>query len=89
MFKSHKKYAQNVLEFCDKPFSPASLYSGFLEIPLARFDEVEAKILALRNFLSEVSNEKNLKRSKDLNKIMVFQFDLNLFPVFEKNVIKK
>jgi predicted transcriptional regulator len=82
----HKHYARSFINFCENMRSPSLFTSGFVEIPRAQFTETATKLLEIRNWLLQFSQETNGKSKSRLDETLVFQFDINLVPAIQKEL---
>jgi hypothetical protein len=78
--KLHKETTQNFLDYINNPSSPMTYHSGLLQIKKGQFMSVALQIIALRNWLLEISEENTINRNNE-ETYRLMQFDLNLFPV--------
>lgn len=82
----HQEYTSNLQRSLCRQTKPRLLLSGFVNLPTERFDEIKSKFLILRNSLIEIEKEFDSTR-KDFEGVL-FQFDLNMFPIIENNLLE-
>lgn len=76
----HTSYSKNLIEFLESPKRPFTLNSGYIPLSEENYKVSLNRILALRNLIFDYSKE---DLSKDLDKLRLYQIDLNLFPLTE------
>jgi uncharacterized protein (TIGR02147 family) len=84
----HEQYADSFMNFTRAAQAPCMYNAGFFEIPRSEFMAIARKFLELRNWLAdyvESTREKGKGRTTDT---LVFQLDLNLFTIFDKDSVK-
>lgn len=80
----HKDAAINFLEFINKPQSPSTYHSRVIAIPKDQFMPIAMKIIELRNWIDEISNQHIIDSKAPEQTSRLMQLDLNLFPI-QKN----
>lgn len=80
----HKDAAINFLEFINNPQSPSTYHSRIIAIPKGQFMPIAIKIIELRNWIDEISNQHVADSQEPEKTSRLMQLDLNLFPV-QKN----
>jgi len=86
----HQAFARSSVNYYNHNPGPATLNCGFIELPRARFKEITEKMLAFRNWLLDYASDYEAHNKRErLDETLVFQFDLNLFPVMNKALAKK
>lgn len=76
----HQKYAENFLDFINNPKSPSTYNSGFVEVKKEQFMPIALRIIELRNFIMEISEE----NQRDLNPTeprRMMQMNLDFFSI--------
>lgn len=81
----NRKYAENFIRFSQAMQGPALYNSGLIEIPRSEFMNMAKKILDFRNWIIEVSRETVEAPKEKIDDTYLFQIDLNLFSVIDKN----
>ena len=83
---AQKAYAKGYQDFLDDRYAPWTDLFGTVLIPRDRLPEVYDRLAGIRNYLYEIRGQTLLK---DPNaKFEVFQFSINLFSVFRRNLTK-
>lgn len=86
----HQDFAKSTVAFYSHFQGPTTLNCGFVELSRSRFPEIQDKLLAFRNWLLDYSMEYATHNPKKrLDETLLFQFDLNLFPVLDKKLAKQ
>lgn len=85
-FKIHQAFADNYKKLIDPPVSPGFVNSNLIFLHPEKVKEVYEKLFAFRNWLQEMSADEIEKPSAP--DLLLFQFDLNLLPIFEKEEAK-
>ena len=85
----HRQYSQNFMDFIDFFQSPSMFNSGFVEIARKDFMSIASKMLDMRNDLIAYSKKANKFSKPSPWQSLVFQFDINLFPMLDKSKEKK
>jgi hypothetical protein len=75
----HKQFAMNFINYWSNPQAPFCLNSAFVRLPLAGIDTVKSRMVMLRNWLFDL--DEALSKSAKPEPSLVFQLDLNLFPI--------
>lgn len=83
----HKHFAESFIQFCDDPQGPALFNSVLLELPKEKFPELADQIIALRNWFQNLAIETFNSKINNTDDTFVFQLDLNLFPIIDKDAI--
>lgn len=78
----HVQYAQNFVTYCDYRLGPATMNSFFKTIPRSRFIEVREKILAVRDWLRNLTFNEEQGAEQ-----VIFQCDLNVFPIIDTRTL--
>lgn len=89
MVHIHRQYAENFLRFTQGMQTPGMYNSGFAEFHRDQFPAIAKKILELRNWLMEISVETADGPKNKINDTFVFQIDLNMFNITDKNLANK
>jgi uncharacterized protein (TIGR02147 family) len=78
----HKKTVENFLEFINNPKLPSAYNSGFVEIKKDQFIPIAMKIIELRNWLLEISEQNQCElNSNEPRRLM--QFNLDFFSLLK------
>jgi len=85
--RMHKQYAENFARYAEKPIFPALFTSGFVELPKDKFNEVARKLLEVRNSLLGFAEDTSRVSKEKLEDTMVYQFDINLVLLINKNIV--
>jgi hypothetical protein len=75
----YKQFAMNFINYWSNPQTPFCLNSAFVRLPLAEIDTVKSRMVMLRNWLLDL--DADLAKSEAPEPSLVFQLDLNLFPI--------
>jgi uncharacterized protein (TIGR02147 family) len=78
----HRQYANNFIRYYELRYGPATMNSAFIRLPYHSFEKVRERIMQFRDWLFELNHPPG---SKDEQLHMVFQFDLNMFPIHRKD----
>lgn len=78
----HTKYAKNFLGFISQPKTPSTYNSGLIEIKKDQFLPIALKILEVRNWLLELSDQ-NQKEVEAFEPRRLMQFNLDLFTILK------
>ena len=76
----HQKYAENFLDFINSPKSPSTYNSSLVEIKKDQFMPIALKIIELRNFILEISEE-NQRDLKPTEPRRMMQINLDFFSI--------
>lgn len=82
----HVEYAKLFIAYCMNPHRIACYNSGFVELPRDRMEEVFMRIEGARNWILKLAEE---TQNKDDDRTLLFQFDLNLFPLVRTEPVAK
>lgn len=82
----HIKYAENFIRFCQNRKGPGMYSGGFVHLPKNRIDEISDKIYMIRDLIYKFTKEVDQGKDVDLKNYLLFQFDLNLFPIMDKDI---
>lgn len=77
----HRQYAENFIRYYDLRMGPATMNSAFIRVPHESFEKIRERVLIFRDWLLELDQPYD---PKDNRLHMVFQFDLNMFPIHHK-----
>ena len=79
-----KEFVKSLLNFVDDPHGPCTHNDLFVSLPRARAVEVCKKVIALHNWIDEISIQEQDKRSYEgENETRVYQYSFNFFPIFK------
>jgi hypothetical protein len=78
----HKQSALGFIEFCENPKGMSCYNTGTVVLSKKDFREVALKLVALRNWICERSDDRNPDYAHTSDSV-IFQFDLNMIPLVD------
>lgn len=85
--KFHQQFSMLQHKYFEDPIGPGFYNSAIVHIERSRYDEIVNRMAAFRNWIFEISKKDAKLPQKD--DVRLFQFDINLTALFEKNLCKK
>ncbi len=80
------QFSKNNRAYSKKWYTPHVLNTFYLELPMDRMEEILDKMIMMRNWLMELSFEMREKKKTEKKEGLVFQADMNLFPIMDKKL---
>lgn len=82
--KLHSSSTTNFLKYIDNPHGPSTYHTRPVVIPKGQFLTVAMRMIDLRNWIDELSNQHLAQSADPAKDSYLMQLDLNLFPLNKK-----
>jgi len=87
----HQEFATNFISYLSEAncVGPSEFTSSLISLPRDRIRELADRMIALRNWILEFGIQASKNPRESLDQWLLFQLDLNLFPVINKGIAKQ
>lgn len=82
------QYAENYKNYFSVCTFPHRFFSSTIELPMDHIDDIFDRFVMTRNWLHALSRETTMAKKEKLDDTLLFQLDMNIFPIISKGKIK-